>query len=67
MTGEPRSVRVAKLSSACRTKLAALSEKGYAVKRAEVRFTVWWKGKDDDDETMIALPNVYLIRDKVER
>ena len=67
VTGEPRSVRVAKLSSACRTKLAALSEKGYAVKRAEVRFTVWWKGKDDDDETMIALPNVYLIRDKVER
>lgn len=63
VTGEPRSVRIAKLSNACRTKLAALSEKGYTVKRAEVRFTVWWKGKDDEEETMIVLPNLYMIRD----
>ena len=67
VTGEPLSIGIAKLSIACRAKLAALSEKGYAVKRAEVRFTIWWKGKEDDDETMITLPNLYLMQEKAER
>lgn len=61
VTKEPRPVRIAKLSNACRTRLASLSAKGYAVKRAEVRFTVWWKAKDDE-ETMILLPNLYLMK-----
>ena len=60
VTCEPRPVRVAKLSNACRTKLSELSEKGYAVQRAEVRFMVWWKGKDDEEETLIALPNLFF-------
>lgn len=64
VTGEPRSRRIAKLSIACRGKLAELREKGYTVKCAEVRFAVWWKGKEDDEETLIVLPNLYLIQMK---
>jgi len=62
MTCEPRPVNAAKLSNACRAKLTELSEKGYAVQRAEVRFTVWWKGKEDENETLIVLPSVFLRR-----
>ena len=58
---EPRPVRIAKLSNACRAKLASLSAKGYVIKRAEVRYTVWWKGKDDE-EILIMLPNLYLMK-----
>ena len=62
MTCEPRPVNAAKLSNACRAKLTELSEKGYAVQRAEVRFVVWWKGKEDENETLIVLPSVFLRR-----
>ena len=62
VTCEPRPVRAAKLSNACRTKLSELSEKGYAVQRAEVRYTVWWKGKEDEEETLISLPSLFLRR-----
>ena len=62
VTCEPRPVKAAKLSNACRAKLAELGEKGYSVQRAEVRFTVWWRGKEDENETLIALPSIFLCR-----
>lgn len=61
-TNDKKPVRVAKLSAACRARLADLHEKGYSVERAEVRFVVWWKGKDDEEETAIILPDLYLTK-----
>ena len=51
-----------KLSQACRERLAGLAEKGYKVDRAAVRFTGFWKGQDDEEETLIVLPELYLRR-----
>ena len=55
-------VRVAKFSAACRDKIADLKTKGYSVQRAEVRFVLWWKGKEDEEETAIILPDLYLSK-----
>lgn len=62
-TAELSSQRVAKLSQACRDRLAGLAEKGYAVTFARVRFIVAWKGADDEEESAIVLPDLYLKRD----
>lgn len=55
-----RSVRVVKISKACREKLQILLEKGYKPYSADVRFIVAWKGEDDEAESAVVLPNIYL-------
>lgn len=61
-TAELSSQRIVKLSRSCRDRLAGLSEKGYTVSFARVRFVVAWKGADDEEETAIVLPDLYLRR-----
>lgn len=53
---------VGRLSSGMKNKLATFTEKGYGVKQAYVQFCVYWKGKDDEKETRIFLPELYLAR-----
>lgn len=62
-TSAVSSQRIAKLSQACRERLAGLAQKGYSVCLAKARFIVAWKGKDDEEETAIVLPDLYLRRE----
>ena len=57
---DDRTVRVAKLSKACVDKVEYLESKGYIPFSADVRFVVAWKGEDDEQETAVLLPNIYL-------
>ena len=56
------SQRIAKLSQACRERLAGLAQKGYSVYLAQIRYIVAWKGEDDEEETAVVLPDLYLRR-----
>ena len=55
-----RSMRIVKLSKACRERLKTLHERGYIPYSASIRFIVAWKGKDDTEETAVVLPDIYL-------
>ena len=55
-----KTVRIAKYSKSFVDKLAELKEKGYTPTTASVRFMLWWKGQDDDVETIIVLPDLCL-------
>ena len=57
-----RNVPVAKLSKACRERLYNLQRSRYYPNSANVRFIVAWKGKDDDEETAVILPDIHLKR-----
>ena len=61
-TSAVSSQRIAKLSQACRERLAGLAQKGYSVYLAQVRFVVAWKGESDEEETAVVLPDLYLRR-----
>lgn len=58
----PKPVPITRLSQKCREKLSGLTDKGYRTCRTEVRFVVWWKGREAEKETAIVLPNLYLQR-----
>ena len=62
-TSAVSSQRIAKLSQACRERLTGLAQKGYSVYLAQVRFVVAWKGEDDEEETAVVLPDLYLRRE----
>lgn len=57
-----RSVCVAKFSKAFREKLDRLQNMGYYPYLAVVRFVVAWKGENDEKETAVILPDIYLRR-----
>ncbi len=59
-----RLCNVVKFSKACIEKICKLNEKGYTPISAKVRYEVIWKGKDDEKETVIILPEV--IFEKIE-
>ena len=40
-----------------------VNNKGYRVCSTAIRFIVWWKGQDDPEESVIILPNLYLIKE----
>ena len=61
-TSAVSSQRIAKLSQACRERLAGLAQKGYSVYLAQVRFVVAWKGESDEEEAAVVLPDLYLRR-----
>lgn len=54
--------RVLKLSQDCKKRIEGLKEKGYMPYRAVVRFVVAWKGAEDDAESAVLLPELYLKR-----
>ena len=55
-----RSIRIAKLSKACRERLHTLRERGYIPYFANIRFIVAWKGEYDTEETDVVLPDIHL-------
>jgi len=63
--GSP-AVRVVRLSKNCCTKLQTLFEKGYRIDSAAIRFVVWWRDKDDDNEISIILPDLCLKKENAE-
>ena len=62
------SAAVLKLSKAAHTNIQQLVSKGYTTYKAEVRFVVSWKAKDDIDgvESLIVLPNIYMRKEKTD-
>lgn len=59
-----RLCNVVKFSKACIEKICKLNEKGYTPISAKVRYEVIWKGKDDEKETVIILPEVIFEKIK---
>ncbi|MCM1307323.1 MAG: AAA family ATPase, partial [Butyrivibrio sp.] len=57
---DSHTVRVVKQSKACAERLNILSKKGYKPYKARVRFIVAWKDKDDNEESAVILPEIYL-------
>lgn len=55
-------VRVLKFSKACLQRLEELSRKGYQPEKAVIRFIVAWKAEEDNEESAVILPNLYLKR-----
>ena len=55
-----RSVRIAKLSKACRERLDRFRLNGYTPCSAEVRFVVAWKKEDTDEEIPVILSDIQL-------
>ena len=53
---------VVKLSKACLEKIHALIDRGYAPISAKICFEVFWKGKDEEQETAIILPIISFMR-----
>ena len=41
---------------------AAKDHKGYSISSTEIRFIVAWKGKEDEAESNIILPDIHLRR-----
>ena len=55
-----RTVRIAKLSKACRERMDRLRSNGYTPCSAEVRFVVAWKKEDADEEIPVILSDIHL-------
>ncbi len=50
--------KLIRFSKACMEKIRRLSDKGYTPQYSKIRYIVLWKGKDDDKETTIILPEI---------
>lgn len=57
-------MNIGKISQAFSEKLSLFLDKGYQIKSVRVQFCVYWKGKTDEAETLILLPEIYLERSK---
>ena len=53
---------VLKLSKRQIEDLSTLTSKGFEIYKAEVRNLLYWQGQNDDVESLIVLPNIYLRR-----
>ena len=51
---------VAKLSKSSMESIAELRKRRFDIYNSEIRFLVYWKGKNEDDEVLCVLPNIYL-------
>lgn len=60
MAGNPHPAAIGRLSKACMERLSRFMQKGYRVTGLRVRFLVWWKGRDDEQEIRIPLPDLSL-------
>lgn len=56
--------RVAMISRTSMEQIELLRSRGFEVYRAEIRQMVYWKGKEDEEESLILLPNIYLRKKK---
>ena len=57
-----RTVNIAKFSKSFSEKLSVLLDKGFHPVKANVRFIVWWKGENDEEETPVILANIKLAK-----
>ena len=53
---------VGKISAGMKNKLTAFTNKGYCIEQVHVRFCVYWKNKEEENETLIFLPELHLIK-----
>lgn len=53
---------VGKISAGMKNKLTAFTNKGYYIEQVHVRFCVYWKNKEEENETLIFLPELHLIK-----
>lgn len=44
----------------CSNRIQSITQKGYTIKSARIRYIVAWKGEKDEKETAIILPDVDL-------
>lgn len=51
---------VAQFSRDCSNRIQSITQKGYTIKSARIRYVVAWKGENDERETAIILPDVDL-------
>ena len=51
---------VAKLSKSSMEAISALRNKDFDIYKSEIRFLVYWKGKNEEEEVLCVLPNIYL-------
>lgn len=51
---------VAQFSRDCSNRIQSITQKGYMIKSARIRYIVAWKGEKDEKETAIILPDVDL-------
>lgn len=54
---------VAQFSRDCSNRIQSITQKGYSIKSARIRYIVAWKGENDERETAIILPDVDLKLD----
>lgn len=54
--------RVVKLSRSQVEQINSMRKRGFEAYRAEVRNLVYWQGKEEKEESLIVLPNIYLRR-----
>ena len=55
---------VAKLSKSSMDAISALRKKGFEIYKSEIRFLVYWKGKNEEKEVLCVLPNIYLRKNR---
>jgi hypothetical protein len=55
-------VKVLRLSAQAMEQINALRRRGFEIYRAEVRYVVFWLGKEEEAEVPIVLPTIYLRR-----
>lgn len=51
---------IARFSRDCSNRIQSITQKGYSIKSARIRYIVAWKGENDERETAIILPDVDL-------
>lgn len=54
--------KVAMFSKKAIDDILKLKEKGYVVKNAKIRFLVYWQGQDDEQESLVLLPDINFIK-----
>jgi hypothetical protein len=54
---------IAKFSQKGTLEIIDACRKGYKIKGAEIRYLVYWKDKNDDQECLVVLPDVHLELD----
>lgn len=54
--------KIVRFSNACLEKIRKLNDNGYTPISAKVRYEVLWKGKEDEEETAIVLPEIVFGR-----
>lgn len=54
-----------KLSKNAIDQIKSLNDRGYRIYKAKIRYIVYWKGRNEEREVLIALPNIYLKKSSI--